>query len=116
MQYSPKLKMAMEEIKAITKKYDIAASVVLHTNGFSEYLNAVEPSYSCIKIENGGIRIRSKARSKEDLTATVNMVSLFAETMGNMAMTYFDMKEMLQKHMDIDEGPASHSGHETQNN
>jgi len=31
MQYSPKLKKAMEEIKAILKRDDIAGIVVLHT-------------------------------------------------------------------------------------
>jgi hypothetical protein len=32
MQYSPKLKKAMEEIKAVLNKHDIAASVILHTH------------------------------------------------------------------------------------
>lgn len=36
MQYSPKLKVAMEEIKEILKKNDIAGFVVIHdSDGFS---------------------------------------------------------------------------------
>lgn len=31
MQYSPKLKVAMDEVKDVLKKYDIAGFVVLHT-------------------------------------------------------------------------------------
>lgn len=50
MQYSPKLKKAMEDIKKILHENDIAGFVVLHTPGFSEYLNRVDPSYSCAKL------------------------------------------------------------------
>lgn len=46
MQYSPKLKKAMAEIKAIADKYDIAAIVCLHTPGHGEYLLKVDPLYS----------------------------------------------------------------------
>lgn len=38
MQYNPKLKKAADEIKLILQKYDIAANVILHTPGHSEYL------------------------------------------------------------------------------
>jgi hypothetical protein len=48
LDYSPELKQAMVEIKAVLKKYDIAAHVLLHEPGFSEYLNAIEPSWSLI--------------------------------------------------------------------
>lgn len=68
MQYSPKLKNAMEEIKLIIDKYDIAACVVLHTPGFSEFLNKIDPSYSCAKIKllpDGTEGVHFKANAKE---------------------------------------------------
>jgi len=60
MQYSPKLKVAMEEIKAILAKNDIAGMVLLHTPGHGEYFIKVDPTYSCAFIENEKLRIRSK--------------------------------------------------------
>ena len=61
MQYSPKLKKAAEEIKSILKKYDIAANVVLHTPGHSEYLLEITPTYSAAWLENGIVRFRARA-------------------------------------------------------
>lgn len=116
MQYSPKLKKAMEDIKSILKKYDIAGSIVLHTPGFSEYLNHIDTSYSCAKMENGGIRIRSKGRPKQHLADTVNMITHFSETSGMVAMQYFQIKDMLSKHIDIDETDGTHTSHTDQNN
>lgn len=43
MQYDPKLKKVMEQIKGILKDNDITGFVVLHSPGFSEYLNHVQP-------------------------------------------------------------------------
>jgi hypothetical protein len=116
MQYSPKLKKAMEEIKAIVKKYDIGAAVVLHAPGFSEYLNHIETSYSVAKFEPNGIRFKTKGRSHEDVRDTVNMINLFGTTMGNMSLVYFDLEDLLKKQMDINHGGLNHSGHTDQNN
>lgn len=60
MQYSPKLKKAMEEIKRILKDHDIAASVVLHTPGHSEYYLRINPSYSCATLNKGELRVKAK--------------------------------------------------------
>jgi hypothetical protein len=91
MQYSPKLKKAMEEIKAVLNKHDIAASVILHTPGFTEYLNHVDTSYSCVTIEGNKLRIQTKGRSHQHKTDSVNMVSHFAEVstmMGRRVRQY----------------------------
>ena len=116
MQYSPKLKKAMEEIKAVLKKHDIAGSIVLHSPGFSEYLNHIDTSYSCATLESGGIRVRSKGRPKQHLADTVNMVTHFSETSGRVAMQFFELKALLEKHIDIDETDGSHTSHTEQNN
>ncbi len=106
----------MEEIKSILKKHDIAGSIILHAPGFSEYLNHIDTSYSCATLENSGIRIRSKGRSKQDLTDTVNMVAHFGDTSGNVALQYFKIKDALSKHMDIEEDDGTHTSHTDQNN
>ena len=60
--------MAAEEIKAILKKHDIGAYVLLHTPGFSEYVNEISPSYSCAYWDHSldatgitGVRFKAKA-------------------------------------------------------
>lgn len=79
MQYSPKLKKAMEEIKTILKKYDLGAMVVIHTPGHSEFVLKVDPSYSCAKFNQTGDGINfktkglPKAKQKELARDTANM-------------------------------------------
>ena len=62
MQYSPKLKKAMEEIAAVIKKHDIAGVVVLHTPNYSEHKMFLQPSYSCVsEFSDNHIRVKAKA-------------------------------------------------------
>lgn len=63
MQFDPKLKVAMEEIKAVLKKHDIAGVVVLHNNdgpghGHGEYAMVLDPSYSCASLNEGMVRLK----------------------------------------------------------
>lgn len=116
MQYSPRLKKAMDEIKQVLGRYDIAGSVVLHTPGFSEYLNHINTSYSCAKLESGGIRVRSKGRTRQDLSDTVNMITHFGEVSAMVALQFLELKDELAKHMDIDETNGNHTSHTDQNN
>jgi hypothetical protein len=123
MQYSPKLKKAMEEIKAIVKKYDVAAFVVLHDpKGFTEYLNHVSPSYSCISFENGELRVRLKEaevgrqKAKQLAEDTFNMVAHFVEMIGKHALMYIEMEKYLKNHWNGEEGDSTHTSHEQQNN
>lgn len=88
MQYSPKLKKAMELIKDILKDNDIAGIVVLHTPGHSEFLMGLETSYSCAKFEGDTLRVKAKLADfngdKEawalKMATTSNMLSLLSET------------------------------------
>jgi len=124
MQYSPKLKKAMEQIKEILKEHDIAAHVVLHTPGFSEYLNHIEPSYSCASLENGGVRVRAKAEDfggdkkirDQKIQDTVNMVSHFTDILGRDALNFMDLTETLEKITGATHTPGSHTSHNQQNN
>lgn len=139
MQYSPKLKKAMEEIKAIVKKYDIAAIVVLHTiegepwhepdgsihaSGFSEYLFSINPSYSAASLHDDRFQVKGKAAhysSKEErdkrMSATVNMFDHLSEWTGRMAMQAMDMHDAIKKMVEnISDDPGTHTGHSQQNN
>lgn len=56
-----KLKLAMEEIKPILRKYDCAAVVFLQSGTHAEYLYHFSPSWSCVKLsEDGECRFKSK--------------------------------------------------------
>ncbi len=125
MQYSPKLKKAMEEIKDIISKYDIAATVVLHTPGYSEYLKAISPSYSCAKFEaNDKVRFRCKAedfggdkeKRNKMLADTSNMLNLLAEVSGREIMAIMQLSEYFDKIVDAEHGNGGHSSHSQQNN
>lgn len=82
----PKLKAAAEEIKAVLRKYDIGANIVLANVGFIEYVRHFEASWSCARMEGPNeLRIRSKladypdkAAQKLALESTLGMVVEFA--------------------------------------
>jgi hypothetical protein len=57
----PKLKTAVEEIRAVLKRHDIAAMINLGSQTHSEFLLVLDPTWSCMWMESPGLmRIRSK--------------------------------------------------------
>lgn len=122
MQYSPKLKKAMEEIKAIVEKHDIAAVVVLTEPGHSEYLQKVNPSFSCARFEAGSLRITAKAseigKQKRDelLTNTSNMFKLLADNTARIASTMIQCSTFIDTHTGADHTRGGHTSHDQQNN
>jgi hypothetical protein len=126
MQYSPKLKKAMEEIKMILLKYDIGAMVVLHTPGHSEYLLRIDPSYSCAKFEGDSL-IRVKAKLKEDffgnkemwtqkVTDTSNMLTLLSEVAMRQGLSLADISKIVDEKVNAEHSGGDHTSHNQQNN
>lgn len=127
MQYSPKLKKAMAEIRQVLEKYDVGGMVVLHdAGGHTEFLGKLDPSFSVAWVEDGGVRIRARLNEdfggdKEKWTKavgdTVGMFSNF-EDVGLMLLEQnHRILEMLEKHVEITPtGPPNFTTHETQNN
>lgn len=114
----------MEEIKAILAKHDIGAMVVLHTPGHSEFLNKLNPSYSCI-IQNGDhIRFRAKLVDYngdkqawlKKTTDSLNLLQCITETAGYVLLPLIDFTEKLEKDLDAESGGHGFSSHTTQNN
>lgn len=122
MQYSPKLKMAMEEIKEILAKNDIAGFVVLHTPGFSEYLHALETSYSCANVNHNGINFRlsqkelGREKSKQIAEGTFNMVSHFVDNLSRAILPYMHAHDYMKAKWGGEEFGGQHSSHISQNN
>ena len=125
MQYDPKLKKAMEEIKEVLKKHDIAGYVVIHSqNGFIEYLNHLNPSYSCAFLQDVQLRVKLKTaelpggqtQAKYLAEKTYNMISLMTDIIVMHASGYIDFQKMLKEKWGGEEGTGNHSAHEHQNN
>lgn len=110
MQYSPKLKKAASEIKAILKKHDIAGAVILHAPGFGEYLIHLDTSYSCARLEGRGLRIKTHGRTHEHKEATANMIGIFSEISGQNLMAFDAIDKELQKRLGAEHGDGKWTG------
>jgi len=127
MQYSPKLKKAMDEIKAVLKKHDIGAIVCLHTPGYIEYLNEVQPSYSAISLKTDGSGYAIKGHSKhyfgnkemrdQKLADTKNMVDHFTTFSGSEFMMFDKINQGMEDTWGKwDSEGGDHTSHNQQNN
>lgn len=127
MQYSPKLKNAMDEIKPILDKYDIGAMICLHTPGFTEYLNKVNTTYSALALNADGEGFSVKGHSKhyfgnkemrdQKLSNTKNMVDHFVAFAASHLMTYDEIcKKMEEAWGKWDSTDGNHTSHTQQNN
>ena len=125
MEYHPKLKKAIAEIKDILDKYDIAGVVVIHTPGHSEYLTKINPSYSCgTLIEGKGLHMKAKlADFNGDKEAmhntvqdTVNMIHHLAEVTGLKGYEFIQIKEQVDEYFNPKYTDGGHTSHTQQNN
>lgn len=128
MQYSPKLKSAMEQIKKILVQNDIGAVVILHTPGHAEYLHHLTPSYSCAWIEylhdGHAVRFRSTladhfndpVRRDRFIRDTINMISCFSERLTLSAMQFVHIEQRLQETIPFENKKRGESSHDQQNN
>lgn len=81
----PKLKAAMEEIKVILHKHDIAGMVFLQSPQNGEFLYHLNPSWSCVTLEDSGVcRIQAKRdefpsleAQEKKITESVGMLNGF---------------------------------------
>lgn len=110
-----KLKKAMEEIKAIIEKYDVAGVVNLHAPGHGEFYQNLTPSYSVLlpqKDEQGvliGYRFRSrsedyegdKKKQRQGKEDTINMLQIFQDTFAFQFKRIDQVLQMLSKHIDF---------------
>lgn len=97
----PKLQQAMEEIKAILTKYDLAALISLGGETHHEHLTAVTPSWSCVKLfrdDQGRIGIRVKAL-RADFPSLEAQRECVTKTVG-MFVTFHDIARKHQQNME----------------
>lgn len=89
----PKLVMAAAEINDVLKRYDVAATVILHANapegpGFMQTTVKLDPSYSCVEWDGKKLHVKEvpgplvittipaqyEDKGKEMVTGTLNML------------------------------------------
>lgn len=115
MKFSPKLKVAMEEIKAILAKHDIAGVIVLHTPGFGEFHYKINPSYSIASMKGNAIHIKTdpndtKEEKREKVRSTANMFSVLTHLTGHAFMNIEPVDKSLKAKGFADNGPGDISG------
>lgn len=122
MQYSPKLKKAMSEMQAVADKYDIAAIIVLHTPGHSEYLMKLDPSYSCARIlpncQGLGFHTKGLPPEKQQQLCrdTANMLHLLSLSTGNLAVRVLESSEFFDRSIGAHHFGNGHTSQQQQDN
>lgn len=126
MQYHPKLKKAIAEIKTILDREDIAGCVILHAPQFSEFLLKIDPSYSCARFE--GDHLRVKAKLKEDFNGdkiaweqkvrdTSNMLHHLSGITGKTAISLHQISSVVDNAVNAThDGNDGETSHIAQNN
>lgn len=103
---------AIEEIKAVLARHDLAGMIVVQDAGESAFLLKIDPSWSCAKWEQTpegvGIRIKAKRSdypSKEEqdkaVGATAGMILSFINQCDRNSEELGRLVEMLSRYIDI---------------
>lgn len=120
----PKLLAAMEEIKAVVKKYDIGAFIMIQTPNNAEFLNALNASWLPLKWEKNaagqmGVRITCKRAdypSKEAWETAMNngvgFIMATADIMRAHLETFESLAKELGRRMTIEHMTKYEGGHE----
>lgn len=110
----PKLKAAMEDIKEVLTKHDIAGMVIIQSPTHAEWLNHISPSWSCAQLEateDGGLLIRVRALAKdyptpeahqETVASTAGMIISFSECARKLADNMDKVADMVGKQVGIE--------------
>ena len=103
-----KLQAAMEEIKTVLRRHDVAALVTLQSPGAIEYLYELSPTWSCITIEPAGaVRIRAQAATgppseKERLRVSAGMLMGFLDLARRNQEDIHKLLLCLSQHVEIE--------------
>jgi hypothetical protein len=105
----PKLKEAMAEIVAVLKKHDIAGIALLQSKTHGEWLNGIDPTWSCAKMDGQSLRIKAPAKdypSTEDrneaIRLTAGMIYAFRDGAHRIADNMESVLAMLSKYTTIE--------------
>ena len=104
-----KLKKAMEEIKFVLQKYDIAATISLSTESDLEFLYRLDTSWSIVSSNNDEVRITalaedypSKEQQKKAVEDSANMLLGLRESNRFLHAGLSSVTGMLEDRFDLD--------------
>jgi len=114
-----KLKQAMAQIQAVLDEHDIGGYVLLYKEHQSEYLIAVEPSWSVMHWQGEDIRFKSEladfagdeAKQRAHTEWTVGMLRHFADLCWQHAEIFEVLLEVLGTVLHIEHTDAEHIPH-----
>lgn len=112
-----RLKIARLEIEAILSKHDLAACVVLHTPGMSEFFYNLRPTYSVCWIDEKASAVRVKSNLERDhegdaesqlraQSATANMTAALAGELGHAARMFSHVDRIVTSALRAEHTPA----------
>jgi hypothetical protein len=124
LNYSPKLKAVMEEIKPILAKHDLAGCVFLYDNDKGEYFHRLDTKKGVIRMqktpEGELLRFRSKLADfngdkeaqKQATEHSVGTLRVLCDMMGNSFMMLEGVYQQISQHIDIEHTEGVHTPHE----
>lgn len=114
-----RLKIARAKIEGVLQEHDLAAVIVLHTPGMTEFFYSVTPSYSCAWIDEkaGQLRVKSelanyggdKAMQIRDQAATANMIHGLAADLLNAAGMFGSIAHFVDRALRAEHTEAVHT-------
>lgn len=107
--FDPKLKAAMEEIKATLSKFDIGGYVLLSSPTHNEYLFSLAPSWSCVRMEEKDgrafIRLRTheipKQQKNKVLKDSVSLICGLRDSLHDGHIAMRNMTDLLAEHVEF---------------
>jgi hypothetical protein len=115
MQYSPKLKKVIAEIKAVIEKNDLAGFVCLVEPGNSEYLHVINPSFSAAFFDGREVRIKTKGlplspqEKSKLLSTTSNMLALLSTTVAQNGLSLCEVSQFIDKKIGAEHTDGTHT-------
>lgn len=124
MDYSPKLKRVAQQIKDILSAEDLAGVIILHEPGYSEFVLKLDPTYSCVKVQDNKIRIKAKladfngnkAAFNRIVSDSSNMLHLLEKTITPLCLNIIQLSEIIDKDIDVKHHDGGFTDHNAQNN
>ena len=120
LKFSPKLKNAMEEIKQILNKHDIAGLIVLHEPGYGEHYIKINPSYSALEFKNReGIIMKGRQRYNSNkikhnkaIENSLSLLKVLCELAGKTIIPLIEVSQKMDEYYNATHKNEGYLGHD----
>lgn len=116
--FDPKLRLAMEEIKAVLRRHDLLGFINIASKTHSEFLLHMEAPWSVVRIEppgkdgKSGIRIRAKGTQvgsveHENLESSLSFICDTADLCNRFAQILYALKAQVAAQTELIHEPLT---------